>query len=151
MVQNPPGGRLRITPSLAYEDPAAAIEWLQRVFGFRTRIVIPGADGAVEHAELVLADGVIMLGPSGAREDFQSPRKLGGANTGGLYVYVEDVDAHHAHAKAEGAHILSEPETQFYGDRNYRVHDLEGHHWVFGQHVEDVSFEEFAPDLGGEA
>ena len=151
MVQNPPEGMPRITPSLAYVDAGAAIEWLQRVFGFRARVIIPGADGGIEHAELVLEDGVVMVGPSGARPDFQSPAKLAGANTGGLYVYVEDVDAHYERVRSAGGAVLGAPETQFYGDRNYRVHDLEGHHWVFGQHVEDVSFEEFEPELGGEA
>ena len=62
-----------------------------------------------------------------------------------MFCYVDDVDAHFARAKGEGADVLTEPEIQFYGDRNYRVLDLEGHCWVFGQHVEDVSFDQFKP------
>ena len=146
MVQNPPADMPPITASLAYEDPAAAIEWLTRAYGFRTRIVIPDESGAVIHAELVYGEGVVMIGPSGARPEFRSPRALGGANTGGLYVYVEDVEAHHLQALAAGAEILSAPETQFYGDRNYATLDLEGHRWTFGQHLEDVSLDEFKPE-----
>lgn len=146
MVKNPPDDMPRVTASLAYLDPSAAVEWLTRVFGFEARIVIPGKDGGLAHAELVMGDGVIMLGPAGARPGFRSPAELDGANTCGLYVYVEDVDAHHASVKAAGADVLGGPETQFYGDRNYRVRDPEGHSWTFGQHVEDVSFDEFKPE-----
>ncbi|MCB9916728.1 MAG: VOC family protein [Planctomycetes bacterium] len=148
MVQNPPDGMPRITPSLAYADPAAAIDWLTRVFGFTARIVIPGEDGGVVHAELCYADGVVMLGPAGAVPGFDSPRHLGGGS-GGLYVYVDDVDAHYERVKAAGAEVLGEPVTQFYGDRNYAVRDLEGHRWSFGQHVEDVDFSAFEPQQEG--
>jgi len=44
----------------------------------------------------------------------------------------EDIDAHCARARAAGAEIIAEPETQFYGDRTYRARDLEGHIWTFG-------------------
>ena len=57
----------------------------------------------------------------------------------GVHVYVDDVDAHFERAKGSGATILSEPEDTPYGDRNYRVEDLEGHRWMFAQHVRDVA------------
>jgi uncharacterized glyoxalase superfamily protein PhnB len=44
-----------------------------------------------------------------------------------MKVYVEDVDKHFAHAKAEGAKIVSELEDGFWGGRIYRVLDHEGH------------------------
>ncbi|MDX6519236.1 MAG: hypothetical protein QOF50_2082 [Gaiellaceae bacterium] len=56
----------------------------------------------------------------------------------GVHVYVEDVDAHLAHARAAGATILSELEDQPFGDRQYRAEDLEGHRWMFATHVRDV-------------
>ncbi|MHC4997131.1 MAG: VOC family protein [Planctomycetota bacterium] len=59
--------------------------------------------------------------------------------------YVDDVDAHYERAKAEGAEIISPPEDQFYGDRSYRVKDLEGHEWGFGTHIEDVAPEDMQP------
>jgi uncharacterized glyoxalase superfamily protein PhnB len=57
---------------------------------------------------------------------------------GQVYVYVDDVDAHFARAKAAGASILEEPTDQFYGDRRYIARDLEGHEWTFATHVRDV-------------
>ncbi len=42
-------------------------------------------------------------------------------------------------ARAAGAEILAEPESQFYGDRTYRARDPEGHIWTFSQTLEVLS------------
>jgi PhnB protein len=140
MPQNPPEGFPRITPYLYYEDGVAAIEFLTGAFGFTERFRMAEDDGRIGHAELELDGGVVMLGtPS----DYRNPKRLGG-KTQSLYVYVDDVDAHFAHAKEAGATILREPTDQFYGDRNYGVEDPEGHEWYFGTHVRDVTPEEMA-------
>ena len=68
-----------------------------------------------------------------------------GKVTIGLYVYVDDVDAHCARARVAGANIVSEPETMFWGDRTYVAEDLEAHRWTFAQRVEDVAPEDVAP------
>jgi len=47
-----------------------------------------------------------------------------------VLVYVADLDAHFAAAKAAGATILSEIEEDP-PERRYRVEDLEGHCWFF--------------------
>lgn len=139
MPANPPVNMPRISPYLLYEDVAAALEWLAATFGLQERMRLPGPDGQVAHAEMEFADGVVMMGCPGG--DYKNPQRLGGV-TQQLYVYVDDVDAHFQHAKDAGAKILAEPKDQFYGDRNYGVEDLEGHHWYFTQHVRDVSPEE---------
>jgi uncharacterized glyoxalase superfamily protein PhnB len=135
----------RVTPYLYYEDVAAALEWLTRAFDFHERLRIPGPDGRIAHAELELADGVVMLGCPGP--DFRNPKRLGQA-TGNTHVYVDDVDKHFQRARAAGAKILAEPADQFYGDRRYGAEDPEGHHWYFAQHVRDVSPEEMAKHPG---
>jgi PhnB protein len=139
---NPPEGMPRITPYLLYEDVAGALEWLTRAFGFRERMRIPGPDGKVGHAEMELADGIIMMGCPGPQ--YQNPKRVGHV-TQNLYVYVDDVDKHFEKAKKEGATILEEPKDQFYGDRRYGAVDLEGHHWYFAQHVRDVALEDMKP------
>ena len=142
MPANPPEGMPRITPYLLYEDVAGALEWLSRAFGFRERMRIPGPDGKVGHAEMELADGIIMMGCPGPQ--YQNPKRVGHV-TQNLYVYVDDVDKHFEKAKKEGATILEEPKDQFYGDRRYGAVDLEGHHWYFAQHVRDVALEDMKP------
>jgi uncharacterized glyoxalase superfamily protein PhnB len=139
---NPPDNMPRISPYLYYEDVAGALAWLARAFGLRERLRMPGPDGRITHAEMELADGVVMLGRPG--DDYRNPEHLGAA-TQSLYVYVDDVDKHFRHAKQAGASILEEPAEQFYGDRRYGAVDLEGHQWYFAQHVRDVAPEDMKP------
>lgn len=145
MVDNPPKDMPRITAYLHYKDVAAAIEWLKKVFGFELRFSIPDPKGGIMHAEMTYAeDGVIMLGPPYDEHGAMSPKDLPGVNQG-LYVYVADVDSHHDKARELGAQITMPLENMFWGDRMYAVKDLEGHHWSFGQHVEDVPPEAMQP------
>ena len=139
MVANPPEGMPRITPYLLYQDVEAALKFLSTTFGFRERMRLPDKDGKILHAEMDFCDGVVMMGNPGP--DYQNPKTLG-HTTQMLYVYVDDVDAHYSQSRAAGATILQEPEDQFYGDRNYRTEDGEGHQWTFGQHVRDASLDE---------
>lgn len=145
MPANPPENMSRITPAIFYDSPEAALEWLAEAFGFKTRLAFPGPDGKIVHAEMVHEDGVFMLGPTSMMDEWKSPKSLGGSMTQSLYVYVEDVDAHHAHAVDAGAEVVSGLEDKFYGDRTYEVNDLEGHRWVFAQHVRDVAPEDMQP------
>jgi uncharacterized glyoxalase superfamily protein PhnB len=121
-----------IFPVLRYKDAAAAVEWLERAFGFEEKSVYRSEDGTVHHAELRLGTGLIMFGQD--RENGW----LGGkapdpyASPQGIYVAVEDPDAHHARAKEAGAEIVREPSDQDYGSREYSARDLEGNLWSFG-------------------
>lgn len=135
MPLNPPENTPRITPYLLYENVSGTIDWLASAFGFVERMRVPGPDGKTAHAEMRLADGVIMMGCPGP--EYQNPKRLGHV-TQNLYVYVDDVDAHFERARKAGAKILEEPKDQFYGDRRYGAVDPEGHNWYFAQHVRDV-------------
>jgi PhnB protein len=142
MPKNPPEDMPRITPYLLYEDVGSALDWLAQAFGFHERMRLPGPDGKITHAEMELADGVVMMGNPGP--EYRNPRRLGQV-TQSIYVYVEDVDKHFEHARGAGATILAEPEDQFYGDRRYSAVDPEGHEWHFAQHVRDVAPEYLKP------
>ena len=134
----PSAGWPRISSALFYDDAAAAIEWLEKAFGFATRLRIEDGAGGIVHSELELGEGLVMVGS--ARGTKRSPRSLGGANTQSLFVYVDDVDAHCDRARAHGAVIVSEPAVHDYGDaywrdRIYEALDCEGHGWGFGQRL----------------
>ena len=146
MPQNPPEGSPRLSPMLFYEDVAAALEFLEKAFGFETRMTLPGPDGSIMHAEMQIRDAVIMLGPPTDERGMKSPRKLSGVNQS-LYCFVDDVDAHCKRAGASGATVVSEPEDMFWGDRTYYVQDCEGHHWNFAQRVRDVAPEDMKPPV----
>ena len=81
---------------------------------------------------------------------FASPRDLP-AHNAQVMCYVDDVDAHHARAKAAGATVLAEPEDQFYGDRTHRAVDPEGHRWTFSTHIEDIAPEDLVVPESGAA
>lgn len=72
---------------------------------------------------------------------------LTGRRTQSLTVFVDDVNAHHARTKSAGAKIVEEIQQTHYGERQYAVEDLDGHHWLFSQHVRDVSPDEWGATL----
>jgi uncharacterized glyoxalase superfamily protein PhnB len=132
-----------ILPHLVYEDVAAAIDWLTRTFGFTEhyRYGDP-AQGAQMH----LGDAWIML--SLAREGRKSPAQAG-VWTQSLTVFVDDVDAHFEKSKSAGAKIVEDLHETMYGERQYGVEDLGGHHWLFSRHARDVSPDEWGAVVVG--
>ncbi len=133
----------RVSSALYYEDAAAAIPWLCAAFGFEVRLIVEGDGGVVEHSELTYGEGLIMVGDArrtGKFSQIRAPSAVGGINTQNIMVYVDDVDAHCAHARASGARVVMEPKTSDYGvdywtDRTYECVDLGGHHWWFVQRL----------------
>jgi uncharacterized glyoxalase superfamily protein PhnB len=132
-----------------YRDAAAAIDWLCDAFGFQIRLKVEGENGRIEHCELEYGDGLLMIAQETSdssskwRQVFRSPRSLEGANTQSLMFYVDDADAHCAHARNRGARIVEEPATHDYGqdywaDRSYGALDLEGHVWWVTQRVRNA-------------
>ena len=129
---------------LSYEDVGAAIEWLGAAFGFRELEEDRYTDdeGRITHAELALDGALVMLGWPGAA--YRGPANhakecdvaRGWLDTpyviDGVWIRVDDVDAHFERARRAGATILGELEDQPYG-RLYRAADPEGHRWMFMQ------------------
>jgi len=139
------------TSSVHYQNAKAALAWLERAFGFEITMAIEGPPEAPEmcHYEMSVGGrGRIMIGAQW-EESLRSPKSMGGINTQVVHVMLEgNLDAHCAQARAAGGRIIAEPEDQFYGDRTYRVADLEGHRWTFSAHVRDVSRAEAEAALG---
>ena len=127
-----------ILPHVTYHDLAAAIDWLKRVFGF-TEHYRYGGD-PVQGAQLHLGDAWIMV--NRARPGRSSPAHTG-FDTQSLTVFVEDVDAHFEKTKSGGGKIVENLHETEYGERQYGVEDIEGHHWLFSRHAKDVSPEEW--------
>ena len=111
-------------PCFSYRDAYGAIDFLVNAFGFEKLVVHPGDDGTVSHAELRFGNGVVMLGTTKDEHLASS-----------TYVVVEDIDAHHEHARAAGATIVTDPHETDYGSRDYAARDPEGNTWYFGTYV----------------
>lgn len=130
------GGRPSIYPALLYADAKAAIKQLTEVFGFTELSVYEGEDGLVAHAELAQGNGAVMLGSKGTGSAYDKLMKDAGPT--GVYVVVDDVDAHHRHAVEHGAEILMPPTDQDYGSRDYMARDAEGNIWSFGTYAPEI-------------
>jgi uncharacterized glyoxalase superfamily protein PhnB len=123
-----------VIPTLRYRDAATAIEWLCKAFGFEKHLIVPGENGAIDHAELVFGNGMIMLGS--ARDDEfgqlqQPPSSVGSVVSQSPYIIVEDADKHYAMTISAPAAIVMAIKDQDYGGRNYSCRDPEGFLWEF--------------------
>ena len=125
-----PATRTEIIPYIFYSDLPAALDWLARAFGF-TEVMRTGTSSGGMHGQMSFGDQHIMMGQlaGGGHGRMASPRAAGTA-TMGVFVYLDDVDAHHARAAAAGAEIERPPYDEPYG-RTYTARDLDGHPWFF--------------------
>lgn len=127
-----------ILPHIVYQNVAAAIDWLHKTFGFSEHYRY---GDPVSGAQLRLGDAWIMVREA-RRPGAKTPAQLG-YGTQSLTIFVEDVDAHFRKTKSAGAKIVEELHETEYGERQYGVEDLDGHHWLFAKHVRDVGPEEW--------
>jgi len=103
--------------SAAYYQTRQGHRWLCDAFGFRGPAQGRRRRRRIEHSELTYGEGLLMV----AQEDraaariwkraMRSPRSVEGANTQSMMFFVDDADAHCAHARARGARIVEEPAT----------------------------------------
>jgi PhnB protein len=128
MPKLPPKGMAQVIPYLYVADVPRAVEWLVAAFGFEKIMVEPTGSGR-HHGEVRYGAGVVMMGTAASQFESQSPARAK-AHTSGVFVYVDDVDAHCARAKAHGAEIVHDLSDQNYG-RTYWARDPDGHDWFF--------------------
>lgn len=122
-----PTTETEIIPYIFYRDVPAALDWLSHAFGFteEMRHATPGG----MHAQMKFRGRRIMLGQGSADWKMQSPAETKIA-TMGVFIYLQDVDAHFERARDAGAEIVQAPCNEPYG-RTYTVRDLDGHPWFF--------------------
>lgn len=116
-------------PIVPYDDPRAAIGWLERTFGgLATEVHPPDPAEPLQHAEVRVGTGIVMLSDAGRAggSAFALPGPVA------LYVVVEDPDGLHDRAVAAGADIVMGLEDQPYGSREFAVRDDHGNVWSFG-------------------
>jgi PhnB protein len=138
-----PEGYHTVSPYLAVEDAARAIEYYAKAFGAKEVVHMDSPDGKVGHAELEIGDSRVMLSDPFPQSSTRSPKELGGTSVS-VFMYVEDVDALVKQAVDAGATVTMEVADQFWGDRFGTITDPFGHVWNIATHVEDVPPEEMA-------
>lgn len=138
-----PEGYRTITPYLAVDDAAEAIEYYKKAFGAKERGRMEAPGGKIGHAELEVGDSLVMLSDALPQFSTRPPTELGGTSVS-VFMYVEDVDAVVKQAVDAGGTVTIEVADQFWGDRFGTVQDPFGHLWSIASRVEDVPPEEMA-------
>lgn len=134
MAVNPiPKDYHTLTPILIVQGASKLLDFLKEAFDAKEKYRLPGADGAVLHAEVQIGDSMVMIGE--ATEDWK-------AMPAALALYTDNADACYKRAIEAGATSIREPADQFYGDRNGAVKDPAGNQWWIATHIEDVPPEE---------
>jgi PhnB protein len=124
-----------VIPQLVYDDVAEALTWLCERFGFSERW------RAGDHrAQLSFGDSTIVV------TEPRTSKVLPGRQS--LLIRVDDVDTHHRRVRDSGAKVIQEPKDFPYGERQYTVEDLGGHHWTFSQSIADVAPEDWGGTSG---
>ena len=142
-VQPVPDGYHTVSPYLAVEDAATAIDYYKKAFGATERVRMEAPDGKIGHAELEIGDSIVMLADPFPQASTKPPHELGGTSAG-VFLYVEDVDRVVKRAVEAGATVTMEVADQFWGDRFGTVTDPFGHVWSVATHIEDVPPAEMA-------
>jgi len=136
-VEPVPDGYPALSPGLAIDGAAAAVEFYKQVFGATERMRMPRPDGKIAHCELLIGESVLMLGDPDPESGFFDPKTVGGTAVS-LHVFVPDADAAFVTAMEQGAREIAPVSLQFYGDRAGSFLDPWGHRWTVATHVEDV-------------
>jgi PhnB protein len=131
-----PAGYHTITPQLAIDGAAKAIEFYKKAFGAEVLDQAPDPSGTkVWHASLRIGDSMLFV-----NDVF--PDMGGEHSRSALWLYVPDVDASYKRAVDAGAKGTQPPADMFWGDRMAHVADPFGQKWAIATHVKDMTPEE---------
>lgn len=137
-----PKGATSLTPFLAIQGAAQAIEFYRDVLGARV-IDATEVDSLVVHAELDFGAGKLQLGEPNS-EYALVPAPTGDNDCYSLGLYCADLDSVVDRAKRAGATIREPASTFVSGDRYASIRDPFGVRWSIMSRVEDISEEESA-------
>ena len=140
-VKPVPEGYTTVTPYLTIRGAAKAIDFYKQAFGAKELFRMPGPDGKIVHAEILVGDSHIMIADESGSTETKAPQTLNGS-TAGIFLYLPDVDASFKQAVKAGAKENMPLQNMFWGDRFGKLTDPFGHKWMLASRVEEVSPEE---------
>ncbi len=116
-----------VLPHISYRNLDAAVAWLTQAFGFS------------EYYRYGDPVGGVMMRCGTAYIMLKALREGARAHDSFLTVFTDDVEAHCARAKSAGAKIFEDLNETCYGEKQYGAADVEGHRWLFSEHMKDVN------------
>lgn len=128
-----PEGHTSISPYIMVEHAQKVIDFAKRAFDAEELHVLRRNDGTIQHAELKIGSGIVMIGDTLGK---CAPMPAA------IHLYVADCDCHYERALAAGGESVSEPTNHFYGDRNGGIKDPCGNVWWVATHKEALSMTE---------
>jgi len=133
-----PEGMHGVTPHLVCAGAAEALEFYKKAFGAVETVRLPGPDGKLIHAALIIAGSPVMFTDEMPQCGAMSPKTLKGTPVT-IHLYVPDTDAFYARAVAAGAKAVMPPADMFWGDRYGVLEDPWGHSWSIATHQHDLT------------
>jgi uncharacterized glyoxalase superfamily protein PhnB/uncharacterized protein YndB with AHSA1/START domain len=122
----------RLSLGIYYARPAAAARWLAQVFGFESVDELPDGPDPLPESEYGHPWIEFRLGNAVLNVFKRDGKRVSEVRTHVPWVYVNDLEAHFAHAKSNGATIV-EKIHPYPGSSVYVADDLEGNRWFFSQ------------------
>jgi len=122
----------RLSLGIYYARPAAAARWLAQVFGFESVEDLPDGPDPLPESEYGHPWIEFRLGNAVLNVFKLDGERIGEVRTHVPWVYVDDLEAHFAHAKGNGASIVEEIHP-YPGSSLYLADDLEGNRWTFSK------------------
>ncbi len=130
-----PKGFRSVTPYLAINGAAQALEWYKKAFGARELAREAAPDGKIVHARIRIGDSIVMMSDS-----FQGGSSGALASTGGptvtLHIYSKNADKVWQQAVDAGAKVKMPIDSQYWGERYGQLTDPFGHNWSVSQRVQ---------------
>lgn len=123
-----------VVPNLVVRDVARSTRFYCDVLGFHVKQTVPDS---APHVFVWLERGevtVFLNDPGAVAKDVPAMAAPAFGGTATLFVTVEGVDALHAQV-APHAPVAMSLRTQFYGMREFAVHDPDGHLITFAERV----------------
>lgn len=115
-----PDGYPSISPYLIVDGADKTIQFLAATFGATEIRRFSKPDGTINHAEVRLDDGVLMLADKGEGWPLQPAH---------VHIYVEDVDDVYQRALTNGGESVQEPVQKDDDDKRGGVKDAGGTTW----------------------
>jgi PhnB protein len=143
MAKAIPEGYPSVRPYLYVDGAAEAIDFYEKAFGARERLRLEVPGAKIAHAEIQIADSLVMLCDPLPQFVSKPPPVLGGTS-GEVLMYVDDADAVVPRAVDAGATITTEVADQLWGDRSGTITDPFGQVWLISTHIEDLTPDQIA-------
>jgi PhnB protein len=136
-----PAGYNTVTPQLALDNAAEAIDWYKKALGAEEVGRMKDDEGRIMHAELRLGNSRVMVNDVLMGK---GPKAYGGSPAS-FYLYVEDSDSLFNRAIAAGGRVhgnMGALADQFWGDRSGTLLDPFGYVWTIATRKEDLTPQE---------